>query len=85
MNGDTWAIDWHDGDATGMLPYSRLANAPGNSIIQEPTEILRIAREHLPALPIDCPQVTAALVQKQVWVPSNSTLGPSPPRPASAT
>ncbi|MEZ0333523.1 MAG: cyclic nucleotide-binding domain-containing protein, partial [Gemmatimonadales bacterium] len=58
--GGSWrkAIDWHDGDATGMLPYSRLANAPGNSVILEPTEILRVACEHLPTLPIDCPQVT---------------------------
>ncbi len=67
-HGGSWrkAIDWHDGDATGMLPYSRLANAPGNSVILEPTEILRVAREHLPALPIDCPQVTAALVHVMV-------------------
>src|SRR5688572_1877123 len=66
--GASWrkAIDWHDGDATGMLPYSRMANAPGNSVIQEPTEILRVAREHLPALPIECPQVTAELVHVMV-------------------
>jgi signal transduction histidine kinase len=66
--GGSWrkAIDWHDGDATGMLPYSRMANAPGNSVIQEPTEILRVAREHLPALPIECPQVTAELVHVMV-------------------
>jgi signal transduction histidine kinase len=67
-HGGSWhkAIDWHDGDATGMLPYSRLANAPGNSVILEPTEILRVACEHLPTLPIDCPQVTAALVHVMV-------------------
>jgi signal transduction histidine kinase len=66
--GGSWrkAMDWHDGDATGMLPYSRMANAPGNSVIQEPTEILRVAREHLPALPIECPQVTAELVHAMV-------------------
>ena len=66
--GGSWrkAIDWRDGDATGVLPYSRLANAPGNSVIQEPTDILRVAREHLPALPIDCPQVTAELVHVMV-------------------
>jgi signal transduction histidine kinase len=66
--GGSWrkAIDWHDGDATGVLPYSRMANAPGNSVIQEPTEILRVAREHLPALPIECPQVTAELVHVMV-------------------
>jgi signal transduction histidine kinase len=66
--GGTWrkAIDWRDGDATGLLPYSRLSTAPGNSILQEPTEFLSVPREHLPALPIECPQVTAALVHAMV-------------------
>ncbi len=60
------AMDWHDGDATGLLPYSRLGTPPGNSVIQEPTELLRVAREHLPALPIHCPHVTAELVHVMV-------------------
>ena len=66
--GGSWrkAMDWRDGDATGVLPYTRLVNAPGNSVIQEPTEILRVAREHVPALPIDCPQLTSALVHVMV-------------------
>lgn len=66
--GGAWrkAIDWHDGDATGMLPYSRLGNAPGNSVILEPTEILRVPGEYLRQLPIDCPEVTAALVHVMV-------------------
>ena len=51
--GGFWrkAVDWYAGDATGMLPYSRMSAAPGNSVILEPTEIFRIPREHLPALP----------------------------------
>ena len=67
-HGASWrkAIDWRDGDATGMLPYSRLATPPGNSVVQVPSEILRVSREHLPALPIECPQVTAALVHVMV-------------------
>ena len=66
--GGTWrkAMDWRGGDVTGQLPYSRLANAPGNSVIQEPTEILRVERVHLPAIPIECPHVTAALVHVMV-------------------
>jgi signal transduction histidine kinase len=35
-------------------------------VIQEPTELLRVASEHLPALPIQCPQLTAALVHAMV-------------------
>src|SRR5688500_12396108 len=66
--GGTWrkAMDWRDGDVTGQLPYSRLSTAPGNSVIQEPTEILRVERSHLPAIPIECPHVTAALVHVMV-------------------
>src|SRR5437762_12701592 len=52
-------MDWRDGDATGLLPYSRLTAAPGNSIVQESAEMLCEPRQHLPALPIECPQVTA--------------------------
>jgi signal transduction histidine kinase len=66
--GGTWrkVMDWHDGDATGLLPYSRMTAAPGNSVIQERTDVLRVAGEHLPALPVECPQVTAALVHAMV-------------------
>lgn len=66
--GGTWrkAVDWREGDATGLLPYSRLTVAPGNSVTQEPTELLRVGREHLPALPIECPHVTAELVHAMV-------------------
>ena len=60
------AVDWYAGDATGMLPYSRMATAPGNSVILEPTEIFRVPREHLAALPINCPTVTASLVHVMV-------------------
>ena len=66
--GGAWrkAIDWYAGDVTGMLPYSRMAAAPGNSVILETTEIFRIPREHLPMLPIECPQITASLVHVMV-------------------
>jgi signal transduction histidine kinase len=59
-------MDWHDGDATGLLPYSRLTLAPGNSIVQEQAELLRLPRELLPALPVECPHVTAELVHVMV-------------------
>jgi signal transduction histidine kinase len=59
-------MDWRDGDVTGHLPYSRLDTAPGNTIIDEPTETLFVARGELPAMPVACPQVTAALVHIMV-------------------
>jgi signal transduction histidine kinase len=55
-------MTWLAGDVTGVLPYSRLVNSPGDSVAQEPTEILVIHREHLAALTRDCHQVTSILV-----------------------
>jgi signal transduction histidine kinase len=60
------AMDWRGGDVTGQLPYSRLTNAPGNSVVQEPTEILRLPHVLMPAIPIECPHVTSALVHVMV-------------------
>jgi len=56
------AMDWRAGDVTGVLPYSRLVKSPGDSIAQEPTDILVVHRDHLSALIRDCHQVTSILV-----------------------
>jgi signal transduction histidine kinase len=50
------------GDVTGMLPYSRLVTPPADAVAQEPTEILAIPREDLPALTRACPEATTILV-----------------------
>jgi signal transduction histidine kinase/CheY-like chemotaxis protein len=59
-------MEWHGGDVTGMLPYSRLVSPPGNSVAQEPTEILVIPREHIRALTHDCYEITALMVASMV-------------------
>ena len=66
--GGTWrkVMDWRAGDVTGMLPYSRMVTAPGNTVVMEPTEVFAIDRGHLPMVPIECPHVTAALVHVMV-------------------
>lgn len=66
--GGTWRkiMDWRDGDVTGQLPYSRMAVSPGNSVVEEPTEVFQIDRAHVDMLPVECPQVTAALVHVMV-------------------
>jgi signal transduction histidine kinase len=58
--------EWREGDVTGLLPYSRLGNAPGNSYAQEPTELLVVLREHLGALTRECPELTAILVHRML-------------------
>lgn len=62
--GGSWrkVMDWREGDVTGQLPYSRLEKAPGNTVIDEPTEALVIPKEHVGDLPVACPTVTTALV-----------------------
>jgi signal transduction histidine kinase len=62
--GGTWrkVMDWKGGDVTGQLPYSRMTAAPGNSVIDEPTEVFSIPRKYVDELPIKCPHVTAELV-----------------------
>ncbi len=58
--------DWQAGDVTGMLPYSRLVNSPGNSYAQEPCEVFILPREHMRAMPIECPELTTILVHRMV-------------------
>ena len=58
--------DWQAGDVTGMLPYSRLVSSPGNSYAQEPCEVFILPREHMRAMPVECPELTAILVHTMV-------------------
>ena len=59
-------MEWRAGDVTGVLPYSRLVNPPGDSVAQEPTEILVVHRDHLPAMIRECHEVTSILVHKML-------------------
>ena len=60
------ALEWRAGDVTGMLPYSRLVSPPGDSVAQEPTEILELHRDHFPAMIQTCHEVTSILVHKML-------------------
>ena len=62
-NGPQKAIEWRAGEVSGVLPYSRLVNPPGDAIAQEPTEILALGREHLRALTHECFEITSILVR----------------------
>jgi signal transduction histidine kinase len=59
-------MEWRTGDVTGVLPYSRLVNPPGDSVALEPTEVLAIPRETLPAMIRECHEVTSILVHKML-------------------
>jgi signal transduction histidine kinase len=59
-------IEWRAGDVAGMLPYSRLVKPPGDSVAQEPSEILSIPRGDLVEMTRACHEVTAILVHKML-------------------
>ena len=55
-------MEWHAGDVTGLLPYSRMKQAPGVSKTEHPIEGLVIHRDHFRELTRECPWVTEVLV-----------------------
>jgi signal transduction histidine kinase len=59
-------MEWHAGDVTGTLPYSRMVNAPGDAIAMEPTDVFVVHRDHFPAMIRECHQVTTILVHKML-------------------
>lgn len=61
--GPVKVIEWRGGDVTGVLPYSRLVTPPGNSIAQEPTEVLSLHRSLLRELTNECYEITSILVR----------------------
>ncbi len=60
--GPNKVMEWRAGDVTGVLPYSRLGNPPGDAIAEEPTTVLALHRDLLPALIRECHEITSILV-----------------------
>ena len=59
-------MEWHGGDVTGLMPYSRLVTPPGDVVAEEPTEVLTVARNDFPEMIRECPDLTAKLVHIMV-------------------
>jgi signal transduction histidine kinase len=55
-------MQWHDGDLTGALPYSRMVNPPGDTVVHEDLEAFTIDREHFRDITQHCPEFTAICV-----------------------
>jgi signal transduction histidine kinase len=62
--GATWrrVMEWRGGDVTGLLPYSRMKVAPGDSRTDEPTEALALHQNVFPEMIRECHELTAILV-----------------------
>ena len=60
--GPKKVMEWHGGDVTGVLPYSRIKAPPGSVVAEEPTTVLLIPRPQIDAMIHDCPDLTGVLV-----------------------
>jgi signal transduction histidine kinase len=65
-NGRERIMEWHGGDVGGMLPFSRLQSPPGDSIVDQPSDIVVVHRDDLPELTRQCHQLTSTLVHIMV-------------------
>ena len=59
-------MEWHAGEVSGLLPYSRLAGTPGDVAAVEPTELFMVGREHFPEMIRECHELTAVFVHVMV-------------------
>ena len=65
-SGPQKLVEWREGDVTGILPYSRLGAPPGQSIAQEPSEVLVVPRERMRDLARECEGLTTILVHRML-------------------
>jgi signal transduction histidine kinase len=61
-NGRRKVMEWMAGDVAGILPYSRVVNPPGDSMIEEDTVVVALHADFFPEMIIKCPTITATLV-----------------------
>jgi len=59
-------VEWHDGDVTGLLPYSRLSTPPGDAVALKRTEFLMIDPPDVQRMIHECHELTAVMVHVMV-------------------
>ena len=65
-NGPRKVFEWKGGDVGGILPYSRMAKAPGEVQVSEPGDIFAVDSLYYPEMILRCPWITATLVHTMV-------------------
>jgi signal transduction histidine kinase len=55
-------MEWHGGDVTGLLPFSRMRGGPGDTRAVEDSEVLGVSSDHFPEMIRDCQELTGVLV-----------------------
>ena len=59
-------LEWHEGEVSGLLPYSRMKAVPGDTLAITDMEAFTVSGEHLPELIRECPQLTAQMVHVMI-------------------
>ncbi len=54
--------EWRKGDVGGILPYSRMTGPPGDTYLEEKSEVFLIHEKHFPEMICQCPAFTALTV-----------------------
>jgi signal transduction histidine kinase len=65
-SGPRIVMEWHAGDVTGMLPYSRIKGPPGDVVAEQRSTVLVVATEDLPRMIQECHELTAVFVHVMV-------------------
>jgi signal transduction histidine kinase len=60
--GSRRVLEWRGGDLSGKLPYSRMGQPPGDTVVEEETESLSIDQSLFPEMIRECPTVTSTAV-----------------------
>ena len=55
-------MQWHAGDLTGLLPYSRMQNPPGDTVVHEDVVVFTVHKDHFREMTRQCPEFTAICV-----------------------
>jgi signal transduction histidine kinase len=64
--GPRLVTEWHAGEVTGKLPYSRMTAPPGDNYCAERTEFVAIHEKHFPEMVHHCPVFTAYTVHSML-------------------
>ncbi|MEP6835760.1 MAG: ATP-binding protein [Gemmatimonas sp.] len=64
--GSRIVMEWHTGDVTGLLPYSRLKSPPGNVVAERHTEVLMLEPSGIARMIEECHELTAVMVHVMI-------------------
>ncbi|MGD8321008.1 MAG: ATP-binding protein [Gemmatimonadota bacterium] len=59
-------MGWQAGDVTGLLPFSRMGAATGETIADTALEMISLSPTHFPDLIRECPAITAVCVHEMI-------------------